>query len=358
MKSINDYYKIHKIEKGERLNDIAKKYHSSVQRILIANPQLNPFLMDAPNGIIIPIKQTIIDETRPYDYNQLKFDLMLLKTYYPFIEVDTIGLSVEGREIYCIRFGTGENTVIYNGAHHGNEWITSILLLKWLEDICYAFSINASIKGYDIKNIFKSSQIFIIPMVNPDGVELVVNGFKNIKTNQNKLLKMNNYSADFCQWKSNINGVDLNRNYPAGWHEYKKLEKQFNIHGPGPCKFAGFGPLSEPESRCMSSFTKRLDSRLTLSFHSQGEVIYWQFLGKGVSDSDVIARALSKVSGYSLEDEALDAAYGGYKDWYINHFSKPGFTIEVGLGQNPLEIEQFPEIYEKNEVLLMLASII
>lgn len=359
MKRFSEYYTIHKPEKGESLNNIAKKYQTSVQKIITANPLLNPFIVDSTTRLVIPFNKSIVDESKPYDHEKLKIDLMLLKTFYPFIDTDIIGLSVEGREIYCISFGNGEHTVIYNGAHHGNEWITSLLLMKWLEDLCCGYALNASVKGFDIKNIFQSSKIIIVPMVNPDGVELVINGFNNIKTNQNKLLKMNNYNVDFSNWKANINGVDLNRNYPAGWSNYKNLERyKLNILGPAPSKFAGSQPLSEPESHCLANLTSRTDARLTLSFHSQGEVIYWQYSKKGAPESENIARALSKVSGYKLEDETETEAYGGYKDWCIDSLNKPGFTIEVGSGSNPLEIEQFLDIYEKTETLLMLAAVI
>lgn len=359
MKIFSEYYTIHKPIEGERLNNIAKKYHTSVPKILAANPFLNPFSLDYTKKLIIPLNKPIVDESKSYDHEKMKIDLMLLKTFYPFIDVDIIGASVEGREIYCVSFGKGDHTVIYNGAHHGNEWITSVLLMKWLEDLCYGHAYNASIKGFDIRSIYESSKIMVVPMVNPDGIELVVNGFNKIQTSQDRLLKMNHYNPEFDQWKANINGVDLNRNYPAGWHNYKRLERnKLNIFGPGPKQFSGYQPLSEPESKCLANLTNRINPKLTLSFHTQGEVIYWQFMGKETIECKSIAKALSKVSGYQLEDEYEDEAYCGYKDWFIERFNKPGFTIEVGLGCNPIDMKQLSEIYEKTETLLMLASVI
>lgn len=359
MKSKNDYYILYKAEGEEALYAIAQKYDTCVPKILTANPRLNPFMPDLSSTLVIPINRRIIDESKNYDHDCLKNDLMLLKSCYPFLDIDIIGLSVEGREIFSVCFGRGEHIVIYNGAHHGNEWITTVLLMKWVEEMCEAYALNACVKGYEIQRIFQNTRIIIVPMINPDGVELVINGFKNIKTNQNKLLKMNRYNSDFSQWKANINGVDLNRNYPAGWNTYKRLEKEkLKIFGPGPYKFAGHYPLSEPESKCLYNLTTRIDSRMTLSFHAQGEVIYWQCMGKGLEESEPIAKALSKVSGYLLENEGEEEAYAGYKEWYISHFNKPGFTIEVGLGTNPLDIKQCAEIYEKIEELMLLAAII
>lgn len=359
MKDLHSCYTTHKIVEGETLNDIVNKYGSTVTGILTANQLINPFLLKVNSPIIVPLckEGQVIGTNSPYDYLNLKCDLMHLKALYPFLEVETIGLSVEGREIHKVTFGVGENTVIYNGAHHGNEWITSLLLMKWLENICFSFSHNGSMKGYSIKDLYENSKIIIIPMVNPDGVELVINGINNnAMSNSEKILRMNNGSTDFSQWKANANGVDLNRNYPAGWREYKKIERQLNIYVPGPSKFAGFKPLSEPETRCLTNLTMRMEPRLTLSFHSQGEVIYWQYLGRGANDSAFIGKELSKACGYKLENEAWTEAFAGYKDWFIYHFSKPGFTIEVGLGLNPLDIDQFDSIYDKNEELMLLAS--
>lgn len=359
MKKFNEYYTVHKPSKGETLNYIAKKYNTSIQAIITANPNLNPFILNYSTPIVIPYNRLIVDTSSPYDHDQLKIDLMLLKTYYPFINIDIIGKSVEGRELYCLTFGKGNHIVMYNGAHHGNEWITSNLLMKWIEDLCKGYSLNASIRGFDIKSIFESSKIYVVPMVNPDGVELVINGFNNIKTNQNLLLKLNHFNVDYNQWKANVNGVDLNRNYPAGWMNYKKIEKnKLNILGPGPSRFSGYQPLSEPETRSLYHLTNRIMPELTLSFHSQGEVIYWKCMGKGVPQSEGIAKTLSKVSGYKLEDETEDAAYCGYKDWFIESHNKPGFTIEIGLGINPIGTEQLLEIYEKTEILLMLSAVI
>ncbi|PKM95934.1 MAG: peptidase M14 [Firmicutes bacterium HGW-Firmicutes-1] len=354
----NRFYTTHKIIEGETLNDIVKEYDSTVTSVLTANQLINPFMLEKNSTIVVPIQREVVMTQTSYDYVRYKNDLMHLKALYPFLEVETIGLSVDGRDIYSITFGEGKNTVMFNGAHHGNEWITSLLLMKWLENICYAFSLKGSIRGYSIRDLFDETRIVLIPMVNPDGVEIVVNGLNNIGNNAQKIMRMNGGRDDFNLWKANANGVDLNRNYPAGWREYKKIERQLNIYSPGPSKYAGMKPLSEPEARCMANFTMRMEPRLTLSFHSQGEVIYWQYLGRGAADSLYIGKELSKACGYKLEYEDWFEAFAGYKDWFIHHFSKPGFTIEVGLGVNPLHVDQFDSIYERTEELMLLASII
>ncbi|PKM50263.1 MAG: peptidase M14 [Firmicutes bacterium HGW-Firmicutes-7] len=352
-------YTTHRIVEGETLNDIVKKYGSTTTGILTANQTINPFFLKVNSTIIVPISKEgqIVQTNNRYNHTNLKHDLMQLKVLYPFLDMETIGLSVNGREIYMVTFGTGDHPVIYNGAHHGDEWITSLLLMKWLENICFAYANNASMKGYPINELYKRSKIILVPMVNPDGVELVVNGLKSFN-NTEIILRMNRGNADFSQWKANVNGVDLNRNYPAGFREYKKIEKKLSAFKPGPSKYAGVKPLSEPETRCISNLTMRIEPRLTLSFHAQGEVIYWQYLGRGVADSLNIASELSKACGYKLENENWLEAFASYKDWFIHHFSKPGFTIKVGLGNDCNGVNQFDSIYEKNEELMLLGSII
>ena len=46
----------------------------------------------------------------------------------------------------------------------------------------------------------------------------------------------------------------------------------------------------------------------------------------------------------------------GFKDWFIETYDRPGFTVEIGKGTNPLPLEQFPEIYRKLRELLLLAA--
>jgi g-D-glutamyl-meso-diaminopimelate peptidase len=351
-------YNYYTIKKGDQLYNIAKNNNATIQGIIAANTDLNPFLLEENKEIVIPYNNNIVNNNQPYDYSTYKKNIEDLMLIYPFIDVNIIGKSIDNRNIYSLSIGSGDRIILYNGAHHGNEWITSLLLMKWLENVCKVFTMKGNLRGYNIPQILQRSKIIIVPMVNPDGVDLVINGLDSINSNKKKVYKWNNNTDDFNKWKANLNGVDLNRNYNAGWYTHKKIEKELNVLGPGPSLYGGERPESEPEVSSMVKLSKLHNSRLSLSYHSQGRVIYWNYRGLEPIESYSIGLKFCEASTYKLDEPSLHQSHGGYKDWYISRFRKPGYTIEVGKGENPLSINQFDIIYENNEKLLLLATII
>jgi g-D-glutamyl-meso-diaminopimelate peptidase len=173
-----------------------------------------------------------------------------------------------------------------------------------------------------------------VPLVNPDGVDMVMRGWVS------------------DEWKANARGVDLNANYPAGWQAARQIKKARGYDRPGAREYVGKHPLSEPESRALAAFSKDEDFDITVSLHTQGEEIYWRY-GKGLPpDAERMAQAMAGASGYLLENAPGESAHAGYKDWFIQEFNKPGFTIECGLGENPLPITDFDGIYPKVKSML------
>ncbi|NLL51800.1 MAG: peptidase M14 [Peptococcaceae bacterium] len=301
----------------------------------------------------------IVNTNTNYTYDVLVGDIQELQRRYPFLEVGVAGQSVLGRNLYYLKLGNGPNQVFFNGAHHSLEWITTVLLMKFTENFLQAYTKGTSIRGYNPREIWNMSSIYIMPMVNPDGIDLVLNGLQRNNPFYQQLISWNRNSTDFSRnWQANIRGVDLNHNYNASWQLSKQAEPAYGITGPGPTRYSGPYPESEPESRAVADFTRAHDFRLVIAFHSQGEVIYWDYLGMAGQQAWEIATQLSNVSGYALDQTTGIASYAGYKDWFIEQYRRPGFTVEVGRGTNPLSISQFPKIYNDNEGLLLLASII
>jgi g-D-glutamyl-meso-diaminopimelate peptidase len=303
--------------------------------------------------------QDIVNTNINYTYDILEQDLKQLKLRYPFITIASAGKSVLGRELYYIRLGEGANEVFYNGAHHSLEWITTSLLMKFIENFAKAYVDKASIRGYTVRDIFNRSSIYIMPMVNPDGVDLAVNGLSEDNPFYKDLIKWNKGSTNFSKtWQANIRGVDLNHNYNASWDLSKKAGYKYGILGPGPTRYSGTAPESEPETKAIVNFTKNHKFRLVLAYHSQGKVIFWKYINLTPKESLSVGNLLSKASGYALSETTGITSYSGYKDWFIQEFRRIGFTIEVGQGKNPLPINQFNEIYRDNEEILLLASMI
>ena len=158
-------------------------------------------------------------------------------------------------------------------------------------------------------------------------------------------------------WKANLLGVDLNLQYPAGWLEAREIKFSQGFTKPGPRDYVGRAPLDQKESRAMAGYTEYIDPALVLAYHTQGEVIYWQFRDYRVPGAKDLAERFAKISGYALEDTPYESSFAGYKDWFIQYFRKPGFTIEAGLGENPLPLEQFDQIYQKNLGILVTAAL-
>lgn len=352
-------YDTYTIRPGDTLYRLAQSYYTTVNAILTANPGINPMYLRVGQQIIIPYGIDVVFTDIDYTYEIMEMDIDGLEARYPFIETGVAGRSVLGRNLYYIRLGSGPDEVHYNAAHHALEWITAPVLMKFAENFCRAYATGSSIRGYNVRDIWSRSSIYIIPMVNPDGVNLVLEGLKPDNPYYNQLLGWNTTGQPFSEvWQANIRGTDLNRNYPASWQEAKAQEQSLGIFGPGPTRYGGPSPLSEPETQAMVNFTRRHNFKLVLAYHTQGEVIYWLYKDMEIPRARQIGETFARASGYTLSLTPYEAAYAGYKDWFIEEFGRPGYTIEAGLGRNPLPISQFDDIYRSNEEILLLAPIV
>ena len=352
-------YDVYYIRAGDTLFNIARRYYTSVNAILTANPGLNPNALRIGQRIIVPYGIDIVFTDIDYTYEIMERNIQGLRVRYPFLEIGVAGKSVMGKNLYYLKLGRGSRQVFYNGSHHANEWITSPLLMKFTENFLKAYSTGSSIRGYNIPSIWNSSSIYIIPMVNPDGVDLVLNWPNLTNPAYQQAAQLNTTGLPLPQvWKANIKGVDLNLNYPAEWEKEHALEISAGITGPAPRDYGGPAPLSEPESSAIVNFTRQHNFRLVIAYHTQGEVIYYQFKNLTPPESLQIAQTFARASGYAISENPVEAYYAGYKDWFIQEYRRPGFTIEVGLGINPIPISQFPTIYNQNEEIMLLAPLL
>lgn len=348
---------LYKIQAGDTLYALSQKHQITVDEILMVNPQiLHPDYVSINQTIIIPVEtQQIVAPGDKYGYDEMEQDIRALVTRYPFIELFTIGQSVEGRNLYLLRIGRGTKQVHYNAAFHANEWITTPVLMKFLEDYAEAYDSKQLLNGYDMEYLYNTTSLYVVPMVNPDGVQLVLHGIDQSNPRYSEVLRINNGSHDFNGWKANIHGVDLNDQFPAYWQE--EFDRR-GVTAPAPANYPGPAPLSEPESQAMANFTRQHNFRMILAYHTQGEVIFWGYrdLEPPEAESQRIVRRFEQLSGYQpIRSVDSDA---GYRDWYILEWRRPGFTVEVGRGVNPLPISQFARIYEDNIGILIEALIL
>lgn len=304
----------------------------------------------------MPIVNTVVPITSELNQRYLQ---QIAETY-PFTRLEEVGTTDFQRPIWMLTIGTGKRHVLFTAAHHANEWITALVLLKYAEDLADAIQKCGILFGQRAKEMADAVMIHIIPLVNPDGVDLVT-GAIGPESPQYLLARemAQKYPAiPFPQgWKANLLGVDLNLNYPAGWLQAREIKFSQGYTTPGPRDYVGRAPLDQMETRALAELTEKLDPDLVLAYHSQGKEIYWQFREYVVPGAKELGEVMARVSGYTLAAVPYESAFAGYKDWFIQCFRRPGYTVEVGSGENPLPLSQFPEIYRDNVPLLNIAAL-
>lgn len=278
---------------------------------------------------------------------------------YPFIRSEILITTAFGRPVRTLVIGDGERKVLYSAAHHANEWITTPVLLKFAEELAQAIQSDGRIYGVRGRTIARAATICLVPLVDPDGVDLVTGAIQpgTLEYEQAIRLSDNYPSTPFPDgWKANLLGVDLNLQYPAGWLQAREIKFSQGYTRPGPRDYVGRSPLSQRESIALAALTQEVDPDLVLAYHSQGEEIYWQFKDYEIPGARELGEEFARLSGYELAETPYTSSFAGYKDWFIQNFRRPGYTIEVGSGQNPLPIAQFDKIYADNLGILVTAA--
>ncbi|WP_251553565.1 M14 family metallopeptidase [Neobacillus muris] len=336
---VQDY----RLNQGDSFYSIARSRGLPVEAMLLVNPGINPNRLLVGQTVNVPLRVTwrLVQGRQNYDYSRMMNDIRQLKTVYPFIQMNPIGNTVLGNQIPELLIGNGNKRVHYNASFHANEWITTPVLMTFINDYLLALTNSTPIRGLVMANLHQQTTLSAVPMVNPDGVSLVLNGPPENETWRTRVIQYNNGSTDFSGWKANIRGVDLNDQFPARWEE----ERARNPKEPGPRDYGGESPLMEPEAIAMAELTRARDFARVLAFHTQGEVIYWGYENMEPPESEVLVNEFSRVSGYGPEQTI--ESWAGYKDWFIQEWRRPGFTVELGTGTNPLPIAQFDEIYQE-----------
>lgn len=293
------------------------------------------------------------DETTPMDYDALCSAVKKLDDGFRFLQVFTLTKSVLGRRIPCMILGSGTHPVLFVGTHHAMEYLTTMELMKFTVDLCEHYERGEPFEGVNLNKLFADKCLYIVPMLNPDGVELHLHGSGSAPAVRDELDAVT--GGNYDNWNANAHGVDLNHNYNAGFDILHEMEQQEGFKGPGPTRYGGTHPESEPETHALCNLCRRMLFSSVYAFHSQGEEIYWHYGPNTPECAFDMAKKLAAACSYTASQPEGLASHGGFKDWYVDVFGRPGFTVEIGKGKNPLPPSDLLPIYEKLKFMMLLA---
>jgi len=279
-----------------------------------------------------------------YTHAQMTKDLQTLDAQYSSLSVESAGKSAQGRELWVAVIGSKEaaHHVFIQAGIHGREHMTSLLAMMQIEWALKDGQIPADVC------------VHIMPMSNPDGIAISQTGKGDealnaiAQSDQAQGYVENGIDEKYWyQWKANYNGVDLNRNFDAGWEKIDTRPQASSAN------YRGTAPESEPETQALVNYTKKYAFDATLSYHATGSLIYWEFgPNSPVNEaSKSLAEAVSAVTEYPIFGDD-GTSFGGYKDWAISVMGIPSLTVEIGTRSCPLPLLEFDTIWERNREVL------
>lgn len=299
--------------------------------------------------------------TEMFTYEDMVFSMQVAAAFYPEeTELRDLGETVDGRKLLCLRVGkkdTRRNILVF-GAIHAREYITAELVTDLAQEYCFVYhSGTASYKGLSLQELTNDTSVYFIPMVNPDGVAISQYGISGLWKDDVKRRVYQIFELDqpveadtyLTKWKSNAEGIDLNRQFDAEWAQYND-----RVGHPSSDHYKGTAPGTAAEAKALIDLTESESFSRTIGYHTQGQVIYWCYGQQGtlLQENKEFAEAIASVTGYRMDTENEQPDPAGYKDWALSRKGIPSLTIEVGRGANPLPQEQISAIWQENRMVV------
>lgn len=298
----------------------------------------------------------ILQNPSMYTYDNMLSDTEILSQMYPdLFTKDSIGITPDGREMvhYVVGNPQAEKQIFINGAIHAREYLTFQLVMKQMVVYMQHIDQGDTWGNLAYKDMWNQVAIHVVPVINPDGVQISQFGLDGINSESLRQEILTIASMDgaepstsyFDHWKANAEGVDLNRNFDAYWESYEGTGNPSSDH------YKGFFPGSAPEAAALISLTLNNNFLYTISYHTQGHVIYWNF--ENIDPIYDISRnwvnLLSAQTGYYTEDNFSTVDPAGYSDWAIYRCQIPSVVIEVCVGESPYLSDQFEQVWAENQ---------
>lgn len=298
--------------------------------------------------------EDIVDTTEHiYTYEEMECDIMELTQKYPdYMSSIPIGITYDARQVWEVVIGNpnAPHAIYIQAAIHGREWMNTWMLMEQIEDIMRNWD-TPLVEGVKLGNVFEQCAVYILPMVNPDGVTISEVGIEGIR---NEVLRMNLYQMQGAfnpaRWKANAVGVDLNRNFSVGWGN------TINVHAPASQCFNGIAPFTEPEVLAVVTafYQRKFDA--AVSYHSMEGAIYWNVGQQGaVLDGTVeLASLVNQITGYTLGKQSV--VHGLDYNWMIFEQNTPTVVIETGTVACPLPYSQWQELWIRNKDIIKILA--
>ena len=294
-----------------------------------------------------------------YTYQEMQVDLNSLKATYPKMQMDVLGNTIDGRQLYHVVVGnpSAPHKILVHGGIHAREYISSQVVMREIVALLEMQQNNWLYHGQSVATLLQNTCIHFVPMVNPDGITLVQGGIDALNTQAAKTMVMSMAAQDqvtdlatyLRKWKNNINGVNLNRNFDAFWQEATP-----KVDHPSNMFYKGTGPESEVESKALANLCRQLMPDYTISYHTQGRVIYWYFgeTGNYKAKGQYLANVVHQNTGYTISDTWSQTDAAGFKDWAVQKLDIPSVTIELGRGTSPVDESQISQMWTENDGIL------
>ena len=288
----------------------------------------------------------VSDKDTVYSYEDLTADLhSIASKYRGKAALNSLGTSEDGRTIWCLRIGNSSagRKIVIDAGIHAREWLNPQMLMRKSEEVLRQY--------VDYKSALNRVCLYVVPMINPDGVCISQSGFGAIRSPKLKKL-CKKTKASSRTWKANARGVNLNFNFPGGWNKKGKAKKPDGISYPGE------KAASEKETKVMMRFINSLSGiQNVLNYHSMGRILYWNYNVESnaplYEKQSALAQKVNSFTGYRLMPKSISTdPNGGFGDWLIYNKKIPNVTIETGSVMCPLPHSQLAKITKENSELL------
>ncbi len=290
-----------------------------------------------------------------YSHEFMVSDAQKLQKIYPdLIRIGSIGKSVEGRDLTLIEFGKGSKKIFVCATHHAREYISTTYVMYAIDRYAAMYRTGENTTEYNIRDILDNVTFCIVPMVNPDGVNLVQNGVSAVKNPQyvSSMAISEGAKYGYSAWKANVNGVDVNWNYNRDW----SLSK--NRYPRGSIGFNGTQPETEPETCAVTNYVNSMPFEAFVSMHTQGKMLYW---ADDVTNPTYIGETVNAKNGFTLKYEKATGVGGSFFDYVYRNYGKATLTVELCnyIGPRPYPDADFDSVWKSaKDVLLIVGNII